>query len=221
MEENDIFLSVLRTVYDFFYNIQRFLSLLLGKREVILHYYFSYCSSSLHLSNSNPQPVFSMDCVRPILDVATRLWDCTTKRAVYIRHLPQNLNSLRTEMEELKNLYEDVKERVEREEKRQKKRLRVVDGWLRGVEAMEKQVQEILAKGDEEIQKKCLGNCCPKNCGASYKLGKMVIEKIDAVTVNKTEGSNFSVVAEPLPSPAVIERQLDKTVGQDLLFGKV
>ena len=188
---------------------------------MILHYYFSPSSSSLHLSNSNPQPVFSMDCVRPILEVATRLWDCTTKRAVYIRHLPQNLNSLRTEMEELKNLYEDVKERLEREEKRQKKRLRVVDRWLRGVEAMEKQVQEILAKGDEEIQKKCLGNCCPKNCGASYKLGKMVIEKIDAVTVKKTEGSNFSVVAEPLPSPPVIERQLDKTVGQDLLFGKV
>ena len=188
---------------------------------MILHYYFSPSSSSLHLSNSNPSPVFSMDCVSPILDVATRLWDCTAKRAVYIRHLPQNLNSLRTEMEELKNLYEDVKERVEREEKRQKKHLRVVDGWLRGVEAMEKEVQEILAKGDEEIQKKCLGTCCPKNCGASYKLGKMVLEKMDAVTVKKREGSNFSVVAEPFPSPPVIERPLDKTVGQDLLFGKV
>nr|CAN70391.1 hypothetical protein VITISV_014435 [Vitis vinifera] len=162
-----------------------------------------------------------MDCVRPILDVATRLWDSAAKRPVYIRHLPQNLNSLRTEMEELKNLYEDVKERVEREEKRQKKRLRVVDGWLRGVEAIEKEVEEILAKGDEEIQKKCLGTCYPKNCGASYNLGKMVLEKMDAVTVKKTEGSNFSVVAEPLPSPPVMERQLEKTVGQDLLFGKV
>ena len=162
-----------------------------------------------------------MDCVSPILDVATRLWDCTAKRAVYIRHLPQNLNSLRTAMGELKNLYKDVKERVEREEKLQKKRTHVVDGWLRNVEAMEEQVKEILAKGDEEIQKKCLGTCCPKNCGASYKLGKMVLEKMDAVTVKKTEGSNFSVVAEPFPSPPVIERPLDKTVGQDLLFGKV
>ena len=63
-----------------------------------------------------PVLVFSMDCVSPILDVATRLWDCTAKRAVYIRHLPQNLNSLRTAMGELKNLYKDVKERVEREE---------------------------------------------------------------------------------------------------------
>ncbi|RVW89671.1 disease resistance protein SUMM2-like [Vitis vinifera] len=162
-----------------------------------------------------------MDCVSPILDVTTRLWYCTAKRAVYIRHLPQNLNSLRTAMEELKNLYEDVKERVEREEKLQKKCTHVVDGWLRNVEAMEEQVKEILAKGDEEIQKKYLGTCCPKNCGASYNLGKMVLEKMDAVTVKKTEGSNFSVVAEPLPSPPVMERQLDKTVGQDLLFGKV
>ncbi|KAL6313593.1 hypothetical protein AAG906_006962 [Vitis piasezkii] len=162
-----------------------------------------------------------MDCVSPILDVTSRLWYCTAKRAVYIRHLPQNLNSLRTAMEELKNLYKDVKERVEREEKLQKKCTHVVDGWLRNVEAMEEQVKEILAKGDEEIQKKCLGTCCPKNCGASYKLGKMVLEKMDAVTVKKTEGSNFSVVAEPLPGPPVIERPLDKTVGQDLLFGKV
>ncbi|KAL6313617.1 hypothetical protein AAG906_006986 [Vitis piasezkii] len=152
-----------------------------------------------------------MDCVSPILDVTTRLWYCTAKRAVYIRHLPQNLNSLRTAMEELKNLYKDVKEWC----------THVVDGWLRNVEAIEEQVKEILAKGDEEIQKKCLGTCCTKNCGASYKLGKMVLEKMDAVTVKKTEGSNFSVVAEPLPGPPVIERPLDKTVGQDLLFGKV
>nr|ASZ00276.1 CC-NBS [Vitis quinquangularis] len=162
-----------------------------------------------------------MDCVSPILDVATRLWDCTAKRAVYIRHLPQNLNSLRTKMEELKKLHKDVKEKVECEEKLQKKRTHVVDGWLHGVEAMEKEVQEILAKGDEEIQKKCLGTCCPKNCGARFKLGKMVLEKMDAVTVKKTDGSDFSVVAEPLPSPPVIERRLDKTAGQDLLFGKV
>ncbi|KAL6313624.1 hypothetical protein AAG906_006995 [Vitis piasezkii] len=45
-----------------------------------------------------------MDCMSPILDVATRLWDCTAKRAVYIRHLPRNLNSLSSAMEELKNV---------------------------------------------------------------------------------------------------------------------
>ena len=51
-------------------------------------------------------------------------------------------------MEQLKNLYKDVKEMVEREKKLQKKRNHVVGGRLRGIEAMEKEVNELLAKGD-------------------------------------------------------------------------
>ena len=86
--------------------------------------------------------------MNPILDLSSRLWDCTARRVVYIHHLPQNLNSLRTEMEQLKNLYKDVKEMVEREKKHQKKRNHVVGGRLRGIEAMEKEVNELLAKGD-------------------------------------------------------------------------
>ena len=58
-----------------------------------------------------------MNFVSPVLDIASRLWDCTAKRAVYIRQLPENLNSLRTAMEELKNVYKDVKEKVDCEEK--------------------------------------------------------------------------------------------------------
>ena len=48
----------------------------------------------------------------------------------------------------------------------------------------------------------------------------MVLKKMDVV-VKKRNDSNFSVVAVPLPSSPEIERPLDKTVGQDLLFGKV
>ncbi|KAJ9672980.1 hypothetical protein PVL29_026306 [Vitis rotundifolia] len=162
-----------------------------------------------------------MDFVSPVLDIASCLWDCTAKRAVYIRELPENLNSLRTAMVDLKNVYGDVKEKVDREEERRKKRTRAVDGWIQSVEAMEKEVNDLLAKGDEEIQKKCLGTCCPKNCRASYKIGKMVRGKMDEVTLKKTEGSNFRVVAEPLPSPTVIERPLDKMVGLDSLFDHV
>ncbi|KAL6314951.1 hypothetical protein AAG906_029171 [Vitis piasezkii] len=149
-----------------------------------------------------------MDFVSPVLDIASRLWDCTAMRAVYIRELPENLNSLRTAMEDLKNVYEDVKEKVDREEKLQKKRTHGVDGWIQSVEAMEKEVNDLLAKGDEEIQKECLGTCCPKNCRASYKIGKMVRGKMDDVALKKTE------------SP-VIERPLDKTVGLDSLFDHV
>ncbi|XP_034679358.1 probable disease resistance protein At5g63020 [Vitis riparia] len=162
-----------------------------------------------------------MDFVSPVLDIASCLWDCTAKRAVYIRKLPENLNSLRTAMDDLKNVYEDVKEKVDREERLRKKRTRAVDGWIQKVEAMEKEVNDLLAKGEEEIQQKCLGTCCPQNCHASYKIGKMVRGKMDEVTLQKTEGLNFSVVAEPLPSPTVIERPLDKMVGLDSLFDHV
>ncbi|KAL6334862.1 hypothetical protein AAG906_023667 [Vitis piasezkii] len=50
-----------------------------------------------------------MDCMSPILGVATRLWDCTAKRVDYIRELEENLNSLESLMEELSNLRRDVK----------------------------------------------------------------------------------------------------------------
>ena len=87
---------------------------------------------------------------------------------------------------------------------------------------MEKEVIDLLAKGYGEIQKKCFGtSCCPKNGRASYKIGKMVLRKMEDVALKKKEGLNFSVVAEPLPSPVVMERPLDKTVGLDSLFDHV
>ena len=101
-----------------------------------------------------------MNFVSPVLDIASRLWDCTAKRAVYIRQLPENLISLRTAMEELKNVYEDVKEKVDCEEKLKKQRTRAVDGWIQSVEAMEKDVNDLSEKGDEETQKKCFGTSC-------------------------------------------------------------
>ena len=49
----------------------------------------------------------------------------------------------------------------------------------------------------------------------------MVRGKMDGVGLKKTEGLNFSVVAETLPSRPVIERPLDKTGGLDSLFNHV
>ncbi|KAL6314827.1 hypothetical protein AAG906_029042 [Vitis piasezkii] len=151
-----------------------------------------------------------MDFVsRPVLDIASCLLDCTAKRAVYIRELPGNLNSLRTAMDDLKKVYEDVKEKVDQDSE---KRTHAVDGWIQNVEAMEKEVNDLLAKGNEEIQKKCLGTCCPKNCRASYKIGKMVCGKMvcgkmDGVAELQSK-ANFSVVAEPLPSPPFLKSRV-------------
>ena len=167
---------------------------------------------------------FAMDFVSPVLDMASRICNCVGDRADHLRRLPQNLKSLRTEKEKLNNMYKDVKERVEREENlEKKKRTHVVDGWIGRAEAMEKEVNELLDRCDEENQKKCFGICCPRNCRASYKLAKMVPEKMDAVAELQSEGSNFPQVAVPLPSPLVIERPLDEkpVVGLDSPFQEV
>ncbi|KAJ9692225.1 hypothetical protein PVL29_011341 [Vitis rotundifolia] len=149
-----------------------------------------------------------MDCVSPILDVATRLWYCTAKRVVYIRELEENLNSLKSLTEELSNLSKDVMVSVEREEElQQSRRTHEVD------------VEEILQNGRQEIQQKCLGTC-PKNCRSSYRLGKIVSRKIDAVTELKGKG-HFDFVAHRLPCAPVDERPMGKTVGLDLMFEKV
>ncbi|RVX16994.1 putative disease resistance protein [Vitis vinifera] len=161
-----------------------------------------------------------MDCVSPILDVATRLWDCTARRVVYIRELEENLNSLKSLTEELSNLSKDVMVRVEREEELQQSRhTHEVDGWLRAVQVMEAEVEEILQNERQEIQQKCLGTC-PKNCRSSYRLGKIVSRKIDAVTELKGKG-RFDFVAHRLPCAPVDEMPMGKTVGLDLMFEKV
>ncbi|XP_002278659.1 probable disease resistance protein At1g61310 [Vitis vinifera] len=161
-----------------------------------------------------------MDCVSPILDVVTRVWNCTAKHAVYIRDLQENMESLRNAMQELKNVYEDVKGRVELEEQRQMKRTNEVDGWFHSVLAMELEVNEILEKGDHEIQKKCPETCCPRNCRSSYKLGKKASKKLGAVTELRSKG-RFDVVADGLPQAPVDERPMEKTVGLDLMFTEV
>ncbi|XP_034696472.1 disease resistance protein RFL1-like [Vitis riparia] len=160
-----------------------------------------------------------MDCVSPILDVATRLWDCTAKRAVYIRELEENLNSLKSLMEELNNLSKDVMVRVEREELQRSRRTHEVDGWLSAVEVMEAEVKGILQNGDHEIQKKCLGTC-PKNCRSSYRLGKIVTKKMNAVTELQGKG-HFDVVAHRPSFAPVDKMQMEETVGLDLMFEKV
>ena len=167
---------------------------------------------------------FAMDFVSPVLEVASLICNCVGDRADHLRRLPQNLISLRAAMEKLNNVYKDVKERVEREENlEKKKRTHVVDGWIGRTEAMEKEVNELLDRCDEENQKKCFGTCCPRNCRSSYKLAKMVREKMDAVAELQSEGSNFQEVAVPLPSPLVIERTLEEkpVVGLDSIFREV
>ncbi|RVW66938.1 hypothetical protein CK203_063660 [Vitis vinifera] len=108
-----------------------------------LNLYLSLCNPSIVFFSSSLLCFNSNSCLRhgpcgPNLQYCLSLVGLYCKRAVYIRELPENLNSIRTAMEDLKNVYEDVKENVDREEKLQKKRTHAVDGWIQSVEACKK-----------------------------------------------------------------------------------
>ena len=94
-----------------------------------------------------------MDFVTPVMDVATRLWSCTSRHASYVINLEENMCSLRIEMEELRNVGEDVKRRVEDAENHQMRRRNEINGWLNRLVSLEREVKEILEEGDQEIQK--------------------------------------------------------------------
>lgn len=80
----------------------------------------------------------------PILDVATRMWACTSKRVVYVYELEGNLKIWST-MEELNNVSKDLMEIIQREEELQQSRRKcIVEGWLDAVRAMGAEMEKIL-----------------------------------------------------------------------------
>ncbi|KAH7565101.1 hypothetical protein JRO89_XS09G0132200 [Xanthoceras sorbifolium] len=93
-----------------------------------------------------------MDCVSPILDIVTRLWDCTANRAVYICDLQDNLNTLRDLKLELENISKDVETRADFAEQYQySARTNQVKGWLQTVQLKLKEVDDILQKVDTKL----------------------------------------------------------------------
>ena len=162
-----------------------------------------------------------MDLVRPIMDIASYLWNCTTNQATYICGLEENLELLRNGMNELKNLSQEVRRRVALEEIQHMKRTKREKGWLQRVEVLERQVEIILQNDTQELQKKCLLNCFPRNCNCSYRLGKAVSKKIIAVS-DAIKEAYFDVVAYQLPRAPVDEMPMENiTVGLDPLLEEV
>ncbi|XWS17446.1 hypothetical protein CRYUN_Cryun33cG0068500 [Craigia yunnanensis] len=144
-----------------------------------------------------------MDCLSPILDIGTRFWDCSSKHMAYIHNLEENLQKLRTEKEALNHRRHDVRCRVEvAEQQPRMRRTEEVEVWLTSAETMENEVNVIIQEGDQELQNKCIGSCCPKNLKSTYKIGKRIIKKIDSVTdlLHKGEPFNsYSAIVVRLP----------------------
>ncbi|KAF5187625.1 hypothetical protein FRX31_022788, partial [Thalictrum thalictroides] len=117
----------------------------------------------------------TMDFVSPIVDVVSRVIDCSTKHLNYLRKLNENLNLLKEKMVQLNALNNDVNSKVITEEARLMKRTNQVDEWMKRVEAKKLEVDRIIHEATQQLQRRCLSGCCPKNCWSSYKLGKEVV----------------------------------------------
>ncbi|RVW28705.1 putative disease resistance protein [Vitis vinifera] len=156
-----------------------------------------------------------MDFVSPILDVVSRLYACTAKHACYIFHVKRDLEFLRSIMVELKNLSEDMKARVELAEQENLRVRGEVKQWLRQIDVLDVRVDQILQQGDLEVEKRCLGSCCPKNFWSTYKVGKRVSKQFITVVIRLGERRRFDSVAYRAPCVRVDEMPLGHTVGVD------
>ncbi|KAJ9692574.1 hypothetical protein PVL29_011565 [Vitis rotundifolia] len=146
--------------------------------------------------------------------IVSSFWDGTTEHANYLRKLPENLVELGTACKRLRELRNDVKRKVDIAEREQMQPLDQVQGWLSRVETLETQVTQLIGDGTEEVEKKCLGGCCPRHCRTRYKLGKRVARKLKEVDILMSQRPS-DVVAERLPSPRVGERPSEATVGMN------
>ncbi|KAK8597685.1 hypothetical protein V6N13_095085 [Hibiscus sabdariffa] len=168
-----------------------------------------------------------MDCLSPILDIGTRLWDCSAGHVAYIHRLEDNLCKLRDESEALDLRRRDVRRRVEAAEQHPRiRRTEGVEQWLTFAETMVGEVNIIVQQGDEELQKKCVGDCCPRHLKSTYKIGKRVIKRIDSVTELLRKAEPFysdSAIVLRLPRKRLLmpEWPLENTVGLDSAVEKV
>ncbi|XP_062089576.1 disease resistance protein RPS5-like [Humulus lupulus] len=163
-----------------------------------------------------------LSCAGPLLDIGIRLWDCSAKSMAYFHELEENMVSLSDAMNDLRNLNQDVKRRVEFSQRQNLQCTNQVKGWLENVEIMEEEVNLILLKAREELQtrnNKCLGGFFKGGC-FSHKLGKLVARRLDTVKRLLNNGQ-FDAVSDKLPCPPVDEMPIERTVGLDLTLREV
>ncbi|KAK4279878.1 hypothetical protein QN277_011582 [Acacia crassicarpa] len=160
------------------------------------------------------------DFITPVSDILTRLCGYCSKWADSIRNLGDNLDSLKNASNELDDRYRDVKRKVETEENKPDQELEVLNeatGWMGRVEVLQNEVKAILQQGNLEIQAKCFGGRCPKNCRASYKLNKMVTKKLSDINDLSSKG-HFDVVAKKYVRDLFEKLPVDETVGAESTF---
>ncbi|PKI64241.1 hypothetical protein CRG98_015351 [Punica granatum] len=109
--------------------------------------------------------------------------------------LERSLNVLRSKMDELVSVFEDVNRQVKEAEDRHIKRTSEVGSWLDRVGVLKEEVGKLLDKGEQEIRNSRLssGDRSPKNTQTCYELSKLSDEKKSAVQEELLKGHLYSV----------------------------
>ncbi|CAN6834216.1 unnamed protein product [Brassica oleracea] len=137
---------------------------------------------------------------------------CLTQKASYIRKLQENVGTLQTATQELKDLRDDLLTRVSLEEEKGQRRLATVQRWLSNVETIESQVNELLlASGTAEVS---------RSFRSRFEYGKKVFKKIKEVK-NLKSRADLKVMAERVPRSKVEERLIYPVVGMTAMTEKV
>ncbi|KAI6689528.1 hypothetical protein NL676_026356 [Syzygium grande] len=163
-----------------------------------------------------------MDFASALLQLVKDLWGLAKKPLGYIYLLKDNVDSLKNATEELKAVSDDVKTRVEREERHaQALRTKQVANWLSKVQEFVSRTDQVLRDAGERDQIKCLSRCLPPNCWSGYKLGKRVHQMLNEARNLRSKEGEFNVLTSPSPPPLALAMPMDETVGLDSSLKKV
>ncbi|CAO2827696.1 unnamed protein product [Amaranthus hypochondriacus] len=140
--------------------------------------------------------------ISSIFVAVTRLWNCISSRAAYITRRAKTITSLKTKMEELKAISNDVKMKVEVAQQHGLMQTQQVHVWLTRVEQTENVVTQILFE-DEQIT--------DHRCGylSSYNLGKKAMKALHMVEELIKTKTEFQEVANAQPLPASTTAEMD------------
>ncbi|EHA8589266.1 putative Disease resistance protein [Cocos nucifera] len=135
-----------------------------------------------------------MDCIQPVAQIIDRLWDPIAHRVNYFAKVGENMDHLRSQVEELTASRDDLKKEVERavlEGKDPKNELQV---WLKKADEIIKNAEEM----QEEFQqnKKCFYGWC-LDCRSRYKLGKRIFKATQYLRDQKVRKNSFGEIAVP------------------------
>uniref|UniRef100_A0A1J3CB64 Protein PHLOEM PROTEIN 2-LIKE A6 n=1 Tax=Noccaea caerulescens TaxID=107243 RepID=A0A1J3CB64_NOCCA len=120
----------------------------------------------------------------------------------YIRNLSDNLNNLRTEMENLDATQREVKTTVAREEAQHRQILEAVRLWLDRVEITHIDFEDLLRTSDAHLKELFLCDLCSINVCSSYGYGKKVFLFLEYIRKLNQDGQ-FKEVAGPALRPEV------------------